>query len=359
MLSNNIFAAEKKEKGAKPQLLTLVNELNKKFGDNAVILGGVKSEQEEVEGKISTGNVSLDIALGGGLPLGRMIHISGGQSSMKSTLACHIIREAQKQGLVCSFHDAEGTTTEDYLQQLGVDVSTLIYSRPYGLEECTQMILDLQKGGIVNLAVYDSLEATPPLKEYESQMDDTQRLGVKQQLIGLFFRKFQAGNNRLVREGKKPFTLIVLNQLREKIGAYGDPEYAPGGRSKDFVASIDLRLRRGDWLAEGTGENKEIVGQVIKFKIEKSKVYKRMQTGEFDFYFAENRVGVPIGWTDNALSIIYEAVQWGLIEKKGAWFVLPETEEKFQGQEALATHLRTKPEVIEQYKEKILQLSLK
>ena len=269
----------------KKELEKLMSDLNKKFGVNCITMGVPKDEEGNVRAieRLSTGSIALDIALGGGIPEGRFIELSGAYSSTKTTQALHIIREAQKKGLVCALIDVEGTTDEAFLEAIGVDVEALFYSQPDGMEEACQLLLDLQKSGVVHLAILDSIAAMSPNKEQETNMEDTVRMGIPQQILGEFFRKFQANNNRLNREGKRPFTLIGINQLREKIGAYGDPEYTPGGRAKGFACSVDIRLRRGDWITEGSGNDKEIVGQVVKFKIEKNKTFKRMQTGEFDF----------------------------------------------------------------------------
>ncbi len=338
------------------ELQRLIAEMNKKFGANAVTLGVPKDPSGNIKTlqRLNTGSIVLDIALGGGLPIGRFIEISGAYSSTKTTQALHIVREAQKRGFVCAFLDVEGTTDEKFMKDLGIDTESLLYSQPDGMEEATQLLLDMQRSGEVNLAVLDTIAAMSPNKEQEISMDETMRMGIPQQLLSEFFRKFQANNNRLNREGKLPFTLIGLNQLREKIGGYGDNEYTPGGRAKGFASSVDIRLRRGDWIAEGTGDNKEIVGQVVKFKIEKNKTYKRMQTGEFDFYFAENSAGVPIYYNDNIKEIIMCAVEWGVIERAGAWFSYDN--QKYQGLSALMEALRNNDEITAKIKAEILNL---
>lgn len=342
-----------------PEITKLLNDLNKKFGMNAVTLGFPKSEDGEVKTieRIPTGSISLDIALGGGLPLGRFIEVSGAYSSTKTTQCLHIIAQAQKRGLVCALVDVEGTTDEAFAESIGVDFDSLIYSRPDGMEEALQLLLDLQKSGEVHLAVLDSIAAMSTNKEQETTMEETVRMGIPQQLLGEYFRKYQANNNRLEREGKKPFTIIGINQLREKIGAYGDPEYTPGGRAKGFACSVDIRLRRGDWISEGTGDNKEIVGQVVKFKIEKNKTYKRMQTGEFDFYFADNNAGVRRLFNDNFKEIVMLAVEWGVVERRGAWFYYDS--EKYQGLESLIFYLKDNPEKVESIKKQVLDLATK
>ena len=355
--------AESKEvevetKSNKAIINKLVADLNKKFGENAVTLGFPKNENGEELGvikRLPTGSFSLDIALGGGLPLGRYIEISGGYSSTKTTQCMHIIREAQKAGYVCALIDVEGTTDEKYARAIGVDFENLIYCRPDSMEEATQAILDLQKSGEVQIAVLDSIAAMIPNKERESDMDETVRMGLPQSLLGEFFRKYQANNNRLSREGKMSFTVIGVNQLREKIGAYGDPEYAPGGRAKGFTASVDIRLRRGDWISEGTGNDKEIVGQVVKFKIEKNKTYKRMQTGEFDFYFSpNNNAGIRCFYNDTYKEVIMCAVEYGVIKRAGAWFVIDD-EHRYQGLEKLINALKEDTALIEDLKRRVLE----
>ena len=341
-----------------PEIAKLLNDLNKKFGTNAVTLGFPKREDGEVKTieRIPTGSISLDIALGGGLPLGRFIEVSGAYSSTKTTQCMHIIAQAQKRGLVCALVDVEGTTDEAYATAIGVDFDSLIYSRPDGMEEALQLLLDLQKSGEVHLAVLDSIAAMSTNKEQETTMEETVRMGIPQQLLGEYFRKYQANNNRLEREGKRPFTIIGINQLREKIGAYGDPEYTPGGRAKGFACSVDIRLRRGDWISEGTGDNKEIVGQVVKFKIEKNKTFKRMQTGEFDFYFSDNNnAGIPEFFNDNYKEIIVCAVEWGVIDRTGSWFVY--NGQKYQGMNNLVSALKEDPALIEKLKEEVIFLA--
>ena len=211
------------------KLTKLINDLNKKYGENAVQFGSEVVEQKTIK-RIPTGLVSLDIALGGGVPLGRYVQIEGAYSSTKTTLSLHIIREAQKIGLRCAMIDAEGTTDNAYMQQIGINTDDLLYIRPDGLEEAIDIIIDMQRSGEVNLALVDSLAVLKPIKELESDADETVQMGITPKLLGEFFGKYQMSNNRLTREGDIPFTLICTNQLREKIGSYGDPEYAPGGK---------------------------------------------------------------------------------------------------------------------------------
>lgn len=217
---SNKKTAEKQKKGLPTEVLSVIADLNKKFGENTITVG--VSEDKKIVKRIPTGSPTLDVALGGGIPEGRFIEISGNESSTKTTQTCHILREAQNLGHVCAFLDVEGTSDMQYFEQLGVDTSCLIYSRPDSMEEATEAMLQLQKSGYVTVGVIDSIASMTPNKEAESKMDETVRMGIPQQLLGEFFRKWQANNNRLEREGKTPLTLIGINQLREKIGAYGD-----------------------------------------------------------------------------------------------------------------------------------------
>jgi recombination protein RecA len=248
--------------GVSKELTSLLNEANKKFGKNSLTLGCPVREDtgenlKEIK-RIPTGSFAIDIALGGGIPIGRFSQISGIFSSTKTTQCIHILRETQRMGMLFSFHDAEGTTDDKYLKSLGVDTSKLPYNASGGLEETLQMILDFQKSKLVHGAILDSIEGLVPQAEYDSNMDENTRLGVKATKMNEFFRKYQANNHKLIREGYTPFTLIGINQMRDTMDKY-NPTTKPGGRGKEFAASVDMELRKGEWLKV----NKEIVGQVV------------------------------------------------------------------------------------------------
>lgn len=212
--------ATKKSKELSPELQSLVNTLNKKYGENTVTIGVPASMK--VKDYIPTGSLSLDIDLGGGIPEGRFIEISGKESSTKTTQVCHIVANAQKLGHTVVWADVEGTSDDAYFKRLGIDTSRLLYFKPDSTEEATEIILQFQRSGEVTVGVIDSIAQMIPNKEADSKMDETVRMGIPQQLLSEFLRKWNANNNRLEREGKKPFTLIGINQLRDKIGAYGD-----------------------------------------------------------------------------------------------------------------------------------------
>jgi len=191
--------------------------------------------------------------------------------------------------------------------------------------------------------------------EYISEMDESVQMGIKPRLFGEYFRKFQATNNRLLREDKLPCTIIGVNQLREKIGAYGDNNYTPGGRAIGFTASLDIRLTKGDWISIGSGVNKQIIGQQIKFKVHKNKVGVPQKTGMFDFYFDDGGT-VPRGFIDNFKEVIIEGIAYDVIQKAGAWISYKDV--KVQGADNFIEILREREDLFEEIKEKLMEVAL-
>lgn len=350
-----------KKTGTSSVVSNILESIKKEFKDDHIISTASSMTEFDMNGikRIPTGDPQLDVDLGGGIPIGRITHISGEYSSTKSTQSLHIIRNAQHMGLPCALMDFENTLDAKYLQQLGIDTDDIAYANPESLEEVTQLMQSLQEKGI-KLIVWDSLAVAQPIKVLEADTGDSVQMGVKQKLIGEFLGKFQSINNRFTRNGETPCTLIIINQVREKIGAYGDPEYEPGGRAVGFYTSVHIRFRKGDWITEGTGNNKEIVGQVVKYKIVKNKTYKRMVSGEFDFYQVDSEVaGVKEGYNDTFKSAIMLALSYDLVTRGGAWFYIDkglDTEKKFQGLEKLIEYFRANPELIDKYKEQILEI---
>ena len=359
----------------RPELLKFQKEMEEKFGKNVV---RPASELESLlEVRIPTGSISLDIATGGGLPIGRFIQISGAYSTGKSSLCYHIIKNAQqmtkevpilkKKGkeIVTEYQESPMTVmliqseanawTTEYGQYLGIDVDELLFSPCAGMEEALEIAHKAQSTGLVDLIIIDSLEALIPMKEYISEMDESVQMGIKPRLFGEYFRKFQATNNRLLREDKLPCTIIGINQLREKIGAYGDNNYTPGGRAIGFTASLDIRLTKGDWISIGSGVNKQIIGQQIKFKVHKNKVGVPQKTGMFDFYFDDGGT-VPRGFIDNFKEVIIEGIAYDVIQKAGAWISYKDV--KVQGADNFIEILREREELVEEIKEKLMEVAL-
>jgi recombination protein RecA len=309
----------------------------------------------------------LDIETAGGYPVGRYIQVSGAFSSTKSTTVYHGMRNFQeyfdKLGLdlrVVLIQGENASWTDEYGRSIGIDTDKMLINECASMEEALEVSRQLQEREIAGLIVIDSLASLIPMKEYDSAQEDSVQMGLKPKLLDEYFRKFQAINNKLVREGSHPCTVIGINQLREKIGSYGDPEYTPGGRAKDFTASLDIRLRRGDWITVGTGENKEIIGQQVKFKIHKSKVSTPQRTGTWDTYIEEGGP-VPKGHIDNFKELVLASIAYGLVKKGGAWFKYTNNagEEVFnlQGADAVIAFFRENVDIFEEVKAETLKLA--
>jgi len=296
-----------------------------KLGDNAV---------EPIE-SISTGSISLDIALGiGGVPKGRVIEIYGPESSGKTTLATHIIAEAQKKGGIAAFIDAEHAFDKNYAKKLGVDVDNLLISQPDNGEQALEIADNLIRSGAIDVIVIDSVAALVPKAEIEGEMGDS-KMGLQARLMSQALRKL---TGTIAKTG---CCCIFINQLREKIGVmFGNPETTTGGNALKFYASVRLDIRRTSQIKDSD----EVSGNRVKVKIVKNKVAPPFRIAEFDIMFGEgiSKVG----------EIIDLGVDFNIIKKAGSWFSYGETK-LGQGRDAVKQLLLDNPELSEEIEAKI------
>jgi recombination protein RecA len=312
--------------------LTL-DKIDKDFGKGSVMMMNEKGEaHQEV---ISTGSIGLDVALGiGGLPKGRVVEIYGPESSGKTTLAIHVIAEAQKKGGICAIIDAEHAFDSAYAQKLGVDVDNLLISQPdygeQGLEIADRLILS----GAVDVVVIDSVAALVPKAELEGEMGDS-KMGLHARLMSQALRKLTATIS------KTNTICIFINQLREKIGVmFGNPEVTTGGNALKFYASVRLDIRRIAQIKDGD----EAVGNRVKVKVVKNKVAPPFRAAEFDIVFGEG--------ISKAGEIIDMGVELGIINKSGSWFSY-NSDKLGQGRDTVKQLMNDNPELAAEIENKI------
>jgi recombination protein RecA len=284
---------------------------------------------------ISTGALSLDIALGvGGVPRGRIIEIYGPESSGKTTLALHIAAEAQKTGGIVAFVDAEHALDSAYAKALGVDTDNLLISQPDYGEQALEIAEQLIRSGAVDLVVIDSVAALVPRAELEGEMGDV-TVGLQARLMSQAMRKLAGSLNR------SHTTCIFINQLREKVGVmFGSPETTSGGRALKFYASIRIDVRRIDSIKQGT----EIVGNRVRAKVVKNKVAPPFRQAEFDIMY-----GLGISKEGSLLDL---GVEEAVVQKSGAWYTYGE-ERLGQGREAAKDYLRDHPDLRDEIENRV------
>ena len=309
-------------------------QIDKQFGKGAIMKMGERTNMN-IEA-ISTGALALDLALGiGGLPRGRITEIYGPESSGKSTLAMHVVAEAQRNGGVCAYIDAEHAMDPIYARAIGVDVDQLLISQPDTGEQALEIADMLCRSGAIDVIVVDSVAALTPRAEIEGEMGDT-HVGLQARLMSQALRKL-TGNI-----SKTNTIIIFINQLREKIGVmFGSPETTPGGRALKFYSSVRLDIRRIESLKDGA----EVVGNRTRVKVVKNKVSPPFRQAEFDIMYGQgiSREG----------SLIDLSVDLGIVKKSGAWFTY-EGEQLGQGRENAKTYLKQNPEVMMEISDKVL-----
>lgn len=312
----------------KEKALNLVlNQIERTFGKGSIMrLGDATRMKVET---ISSGAITLDLALGGGLPKGRVIEIYGPESSGKTTLALHAVAEVQKNGGVAAFVDAEHALDPTYSAALGVDIANLLVSQPDNGESALEIVDQLVRSSAVDIVVIDSVAALVPRAEIEGEMGDTQ-VGLQARLMSKALRKI-AGNI-----GRSGCTVIFLNQLRQKIGVtYGSPEVTTGGNALKFYASVRLDIRRIQTLKKG---NEGEYGIRAKVKVAKNKVAPPFRIAEFDIIFGQ---GI------SSLGCLVDlAEQTGVIVRKGAWYSY-NGENIGQGRDNTMKYLEDKSEIVD------------
>jgi len=310
-----------------------MDKIDKDFGKGSVMMMNERAVTEQ--GVISTGSIGLDVALGiGGLPKGRVIEIYGPESSGKTTLATHIIAEAQKKGGICAFIDAEHAFDSAYAQKLGVDIDNLLISQPDYGEQALEIADRLILSGALDVVVIDSVAALVPKSELEGEMGDS-KMGLHARLMSQALRKLTATIS------KTNSCCIFINQLREKIGVmFGNPETTTGGNALKFYASVRLDIRRMTQIKDGD----EIVGNHIKVKVVKNKVAPPFRQAEFDIIYGEgiSKVG----------EIIDMGVELGIVQKSGSWFSY-NSDKLGQGRESVKQLLVDNPEMANEIEGKI------
>lgn len=321
-------------KGREEALASALKQIEKNFGKGSIMRLGDAKANMNVE-VISTGILPLDIALGvGGIPRGRIIEIYGPESSGKTTVTLHMIAEAQRNGGIAAFIDAEHALDPVYAQKLGVNIDDLLISQPDTGEQALDIVDALVHSGALDIVVVDSVAALVPKAEIDGDMGDS-HVGVLARLMSQAMRKLTG----IVSKSRT--AVVFINQIREKIGvSYGNPETTTGGRALKFYSSVRLDVRKADKINQG----QEVVGNHTKVKVVKNKVAPPFKTAEFDIMYGEgvSRIGC----------VIDMGVDLDIVDKSGAWFSYGGTR-LGQGKENAKQTLREHPEMLQEIEQKV------
>lgn len=311
-----------------------MEQIEKQFGTGAIMrLGEQKHADVEF---ISAGALSLDLALGGGYPKGRIIEVYGPESSGKTTLTLHAIAEVQKSGGTAAFIDAEHALDPAYARKLGVDTNSLLVSQPDNGEQALEIVDSLVRSNAVDLIVVDSVAALTPQAEIEGEMGDS-HMGLQARLMSQALRKLTGVIN------KSKATVMFINQIRMKIGVmFGNPETTTGGNALKFYASVRLDIRRTGQIKVGD----DVIGNRTKVKVVKNKIAPPFRNAEFDIMYGEG-----ISRTGDVLDL---AVVHGVVDKAGAWFSYKDGKIG-QGREASKVYLKENPKVLEEIDKAVRQ----
>lgn len=313
--------------GGKNQALSLaLSQIEKQFGKGSIMRLG-EAQKVDVE-TIPTGSVSLDLALGGGIPKGRIIEVYGPESSGKTTLCLHAVAEVQRSGGTAAYVDAEHALDPSYAKKIGVDTDNLLLSQPDSGEQALEVVETLVRSNAVDIIVVDSVAALVPQAEIEGDMGDA-HMGLQARLMSQALRKLTAVIN------KSKCTVIFVNQLRMKIGVmFGNPETTTGGNALKFYASVRMDIRRISQIKSGDA----IIGNHVRVKVVKNKVAPPFREAEFDIMYNEG--------ISRAGDVIDLAVAKGVVDKSGAWYEY-EGQKIAQGREAAKKYLSENPKVLE------------
>jgi len=325
------------EEAKKKAIATALSQIEKKYGKGAIMKLGENVGMNV--SSISTGSISLDLALGiGGVPRGRIVEVYGPESSGKTTVALHIIAEVQKKGGIGAFIDAEHALDPLYAKALGVDIDNLLVSQPDNGEQALEIAESLVRSDAVDAIIIDSVAALVPKSEIEGDMGQSS-VGVQARLMSQALRKISGA------VAKSKCVLVFINQLREKVGVmYGNPEVTTGGKALKFYASVRIDVRKGEQIKDKT----EIVGNHIKARIVKNKVAPPFKVAEFDILY-----GIGISKESELVDM---GVVLGVIQKSGAWFSY-EGARIGQGRDNARQFLRDNPEISDEIEEKIRALA--